>query len=389
MSIRDEYLELKRKLAREAMEYEGPAESSENTDTPVVDTPADLENTETVPAEGVVSGEDEISDETAQEVVEEAETEIEKNNEIIESDEEPSEKVVTEQLMVAKHIAYKAGFIDNIRNDSIAIERRQYLATESYDFLRKSSKEQLREANISLEGIIDSIKRIFTGGFKNIENVSEIYNGINIPWDKLTHSDDDSNMMKGIKGFNVESFAKCFTPEAGSSFMSGLARLYLLAGYYGGKGPKNAEEAMKAAVATFIGYMEKGQKGLIFKTANLVKIDAKNIAQEENVEEDSVAAAELNKLNSKQMIEIANSQVNNDKATDVNVLKKKFAAIGVMIDDLKQLVKAWDGIEKSMDQSDASKFAQKSFLDLCKALQPVVKGVGVFVGKTKKFHNKG
>lgn len=112
------------------------------------------------------------------ELIDQIQDRIDANNEMIEGEAEPTEAKVVQAVGEAKHFAYLTAKIDNFITESIdfMVDNQRYaLATESFSFSAKSRREQVKDVNLALEGIVQSI----ANGVKDLANkILEVIKGI-------------------------------------------------------------------------------------------------------------------------------------------------------------------------------------------------------------------
>lgn len=175
---------MKKQLAREQ------AEAQEEVVVPEAGAEATLEPTftadEITEMEEVKAQEAEV-DSLAEgnELVDQIQDRIEANNEIIEGEAEPTEAQVVQAVGEAKHFAYLTAKIDNFVTESIDFMvngQRYALATESFSFSAKGRREQLKDVNLALEGIVASIanglKDFIKKVIETIKNIAKTITGL-------------------------------------------------------------------------------------------------------------------------------------------------------------------------------------------------------------------
>lgn len=390
-SIREKYMEIKAKIALE-QEQMNAEESNDTESQPVeevesepeiLDSPSDIptepveevveEDEETNEVDDNDNDEDEVdldSVDEADDIEEEAEKELVENDKILESEEEPSDEVTTEQLMTAKHLAWRLGINTDIKRGPVIINDAEFLATESYVFNSQSNREKIEETQMVLEGILDTIKNFFKGGSKNIEIVQDMYNKFKPDFEKFK--------TPGAEPL-VEALTSEFNGRNNTKLLYALTNFYIKASY-ANKKPLSTEKAEELAAKVFTSYFAKYQKGGFFKLYNLP--DPRKIVNPED-EELLTMKRSIKEINLDRLIEKVDGLM---KDRSLKALEKKHVAVGYFVADLKEVVAHWGKFKSDImnQKEDHSKYDH--FFRLVEVIPGINKGVGRLVKCFKKYN---
>lgn len=254
-------------------------------------------------------------------------------------------------------------------------DEKEKLATEMLNKIYKGdlTLESFTKPSLALEGLIDSIKRAFSGGMNNIENVLEVYESENID----------------IANFSLETqevFALIYRYKNLKDLLLNLTRIYFIGGFIADKKIPDPKKSCKDAINTLRAYFDNNAKGVFYKTANLYKYSV-------NINKLEVSDELLEELKDK--FKTINPDFIQDEVNGTNILKpidcknnsciklnlNRYKILKEFIKDVKEFVKEATVVEVNFEHLD------KNTKELVYILSSCCPNIAAGLGKLVKEYN--